>query len=74
MKEAAMAPSEGTAISMGQVSLLTVQKISVIHCRALLLVAQHLAWVPWRSMGWECPVRLVPWTGLLHGPSMSGIG
>ena len=60
MKEAAMAPSEGTAISMGQVSLLTVQKILVIHCRALLLVAQHLAWVPWRSMGWECPVRPVP--------------
>ena len=55
-----MAPSEGTAISMGQVSLLTVQNISVIHCRALLLVAQHLAWVLWPSMGWECPVRLVP--------------
>ena len=58
-----MAPSEGTAISMGQVGLFRHRDssmVSVIHCRALLLVAQHLAWVPWRSMGWECPVRLVP--------------
>ena len=58
-----MAPSEGTAISMGQVSLFRHRdssKVSVIRYRALLLVAQHLAWVPWPSMGWECPVRLVP--------------